>query len=234
MLYVCKTLNLMRTLNVFALLFCVFLSVDASALSDRYPISGMVIDSQSHDGIPNASVTVLGDDDARVMTDSSGHFTLYIAPSEVCRFIAMHQKYSLKVTQEVKVTNCTPFLRIELERQLRRSSQNSINRLIRMADVMKKDNHDDSLYVTFYAEKLARLKTGADIRHGKLPMSFKSLRKKTEDRRFNDDNQQFILLRHRSSGIIKTEYATEGHSGRRQQSEAKRPARIRPLKKEEA
>lgn len=224
----------MRTLNAFALLLCVFLSVDASALSGSYPVSGMVIDSQSHDGIPNASVTVLGDDEARVMTDSSGHFTLYLAPSEVCRFVAMHQKYSLKVTQEVKVTNCTPFLRIELERQLRKSSEKSINRLIHMADVMKKDTHEDSLYVTFYAEKLARIKNGADIRHGKLPKSFRSLRKKSEERHFNNENQQFMLLRHRSTCMIKTEYATETQAGRRQHSEARKPSRIKPVKKEEA
>ena len=224
----------MRTLNAFTLLLCVFLSANASAVSGSYPVSGMVLDSQSHDGIPNASVTVLGDDDVRVMTDSSGHFTLFLAPSEVCRFIAMHQKYSLKVTQEIKVTNCTPFLRIELERLVRRSSENSINRLIHMADVMKTDRHEDSLYMTFYAEKLARMKNGADLRHGKLPKTFGNLKKKAEERHFDNANPQYMLLRHRSSSLLKTEYASESHSGRRQHSEAKKPARIRPVKKEEA
>lgn len=103
-----------------------------------------------------------------------------------------------------------------------------------MADVMKKDTHEDSLYVTFYAEKLARIKNGADIRHGKLPKSFRSLRKKSEERHFNDDIQQFMLLRHRSFNIFKTEYASEPQPGRRQYNEARKPMRIRPVRKEEA
>lgn len=212
-----------------------FISVCAAAAETTYPVSGLVLDRQSHEGIPYASVTILGDDDVRVQTDSLGYFMLNISPEESCRFMAMHRQYSSAVTDAVRISSCTPFIRIELDRQIRKSSDKTIDMMIHMADVMKKDICYDSLYIAFYAEHLAVLASADNIKNGKLPQSWKRNMKRKDTKKLSDDNQQFMLLRHRTAMGHKSEYA-ESHGGRRQHpKEAKRPGmRLRIVKKEDA
>lgn len=227
----------MKLLNAVPLMISALIAANAAAaVGEVCPVSGLVIDRQSREGIANASVTVIGADDVRVVTDSLGHFTLNLHQDESCRFIAVHQKYSSGITDAVTVSRCTPFIRIELDRQIRKSSEQAIDRMIQLADVMKKEECYDSLYVAYYAEHLAALASYDNIRNGRFPLHWKYDNRQKEKKSLDGKAPQFMLLRNRTVTIHKTEYAEGQQGSRRQQhKEAKRPnLRYRPVKKEDA
>lgn len=160
----------MRQLILAVLILSASLHHNAYASYSRlYPISGMVIDRHSREGIAHASVTVLSEKETIVTTDEHGNFIVYLTSGQPCRFIAVQQGYHTESTETVDITGNTPLIRITLDRKISKSSITGIDRMIQLADVMKKDIRQDSLFICFYAENLARRAALHKLQSGKYP-----------------------------------------------------------------
>lgn len=116
-------------------LFSAIIALDAKASDGRLPVHGLVIDTDTREGIPEATVTIICPiSEESVKTDSSGHFVIYAHSCESCRIHAYQESYIPESINGIEISTCTPFIRIDMSRQIMRESNDRIKRLIELAE----------------------------------------------------------------------------------------------------
>lgn len=91
------------------------LSVQASAQTDGYPVTGQVIDRQTRAAIPYAAVFITGEDDSGIMTDSLGRFTFNKVKPGIRQFYVVQMGYRTEVTPQYTISPYTPPIIIEMD-----------------------------------------------------------------------------------------------------------------------
>lgn len=116
-------------------LFSAVIALNAKASDERLPVHGLVIDKDTREGIPDATVTIICPmSEESVKTDSSGHFVIYAHRCETCRIYAYQESYTPESIFGIEISTCTPFIRIDMNREIMRESYDRIERLIELSE----------------------------------------------------------------------------------------------------
>lgn len=109
--------------------------IEARTDDTLIPVHGMVMDRDTKEGIPDAIVTIFHEDhEITTSTDSSGYFVINTCRCEACHIFAYHNKYNREGSTLLQTTDNTPFIRIDLARELTEELTEKIQRLIEIAD----------------------------------------------------------------------------------------------------
>lgn len=87
----------------------------AVAAPEGYPVRGRVIDRNSRQPVPYASVVVSDAGNKGASTDSAGMFTIERVEPGIRRFVVSSLGYRTFLTSEYLVSAATPFIEVELE-----------------------------------------------------------------------------------------------------------------------
>ena len=88
------------------------------SVAQTYAVNGRVIDRMTREGIPYAAVMVVGIDASGVSADSTGAFTFDKVRPGIIQFSAIQLGYRTVVTPEYKITPYTPFIEIEMDKDM--------------------------------------------------------------------------------------------------------------------
>ena len=109
--YICS----MKTVRLLLSFAAALLSLSAAAAPKGYPVRGRVIDRNTRQPVPYASVVVSDAGNRGASTDSAGMFTIERVEPGIRRFVISSLGYRTFLTSEYLVSAATPFVEVELE-----------------------------------------------------------------------------------------------------------------------
>lgn len=105
----------MKSVRLLIALLAALLFMPAVAAPEGYPVRGRVIDRNSRQPVPYASVVVSDAGNKGASTDSAGMFTIERVEPGIRRFVVSSLGYRTFLTSEYLVSAATPFIEVELE-----------------------------------------------------------------------------------------------------------------------
>ena len=109
--YICS----MKTVRLLLSFAAALLFLSAAAAPEGYPVRGRVIDRNTRQPVPYASVVVSDAGNRGASTDSAGMFTIERVEPGIRRFVISSLGYRTFLTSEYLVSAATPFVEVELE-----------------------------------------------------------------------------------------------------------------------
>lgn len=105
----------MKTVRLLLSFAAALLFLSAAAAPKGYPVRGRVIDRNTRQPVPYASVVVSDAGNRGASTDSAGMFTIERVEPGIRRFVVSSLGYRTFLTSEYLVSAATPFVEVELE-----------------------------------------------------------------------------------------------------------------------
>lgn len=105
----------MKTVRLLLSFAAALLFLSAAAVPEGYPVRGRVIDRNTRQPVPYASVVVSDAGNRGASTDSAGMFTIERVEPGIRRFVISSLGYRTFLTSEYLVSAATPFVEVELE-----------------------------------------------------------------------------------------------------------------------
>lgn len=161
------------------IIFLTLFQISAASSESRIPVYGIIIDKNTVQGVEEAAVSICSSDtDSYAMSDSTGCFVLYAPEGAECRICVSKKDYRTVISDVFMVTSCTPFIRIEMNRDITDDGGTiNISNLIELADLTYHEKTYDS---TFFNNDIARIQNEENIRKlakGQVSSILKVIRK---------------------------------------------------------